>query len=378
MKQSNVSQSNLNQGNLSQSHAQSYPPPSSYGIREWRLRPGLPVLKCGADTVQLGLDRRWAMRLSDLSPKEIRWLQNSAQKHLQLRRSAVTNGITEARAVEICTTLARSGLLVPNPRNTKTAQKLLNTNSSKLAAGGATDLPALSALRQDGQGQTTLNRRATSRVAITCSGRLGAQVAVLLAAAGVGNLQLPDRAAITLHDIGPYLAAEVGRSRAAGLRRRFTELGLNPDLKLTGTPDWTISIDTGTQSAVYFSTLHQLAVPYLAVAVGEAEVEVGPLVVPDRSACTHCLQLWRAASDEHWAGLVAELATMPQRPVETTLATASAALIAAQALTFIDGGRPNLVNGIATIALPEVSVETVPLYPNPNCGCVTVPPPVPA
>jgi len=349
---------------------------STRGIntREWHLRPEVPILECGLGAVQFGLDRRWAIRMDDLSEKEIRWLQAGAKKQSRLRRSAKTHGVGESRAIQICGLLARSGFLVPPGTNTPSAQAMLGV-TRRVASGGPTDLPALSALRPDGQGQATLDRRALSSVEITTSGRLGAQVALLLAAAGVGTLHLPDSAPVTAADVGPYPVAAVGRARAGAMRRRFIELGLTPRLALDGAPDLTISIETGTQGAAYFGTLHQLVVPHLAVAIGEAEVEIGPFVLPSRSACTHCLQLTRAAADAQWSQLLAEICALPPRPIETVLAGAAAAYIVAQALTFLDGGTPSLVNGLATIALPEVTPQVVPLYPNPNCGCVTVPPP---
>ena len=337
--------------------------------RDFRLRFAAPVLVCGPDAVQIGLDRRWAMRMGSLSNKEIRWLQAAARKGNQLRRSAASYSVGESRAIQICATLNRAGLLVDSYSNAPSAQVLLG-RTQRLAAGGITDLPALSALRPDGQGQTTLDRRALSCVAITDIGRLGAQVALQLASAGVGNLQFTDRAIVGRDDVGPYLSAEVGRPRSVALRNRFTEIGLEPDLESTREPDLTISIETGTQGAAYFGSLHQRALPYLAVAVGEAEVEVGPFVLPSRTACPHCLQLVRAAADDQWASLLAEICALPPRPIETVLAAASASHIAAQALTFIDGGTPSLINALATFALPELTPEVVTVFPNPLCGCI--------
>jgi len=345
------------------------------GLRDWHLRPELPVLKCGPDAVQLGLDRRWAVRLSDLNSKEIHWLQASARKKSRLRRSAVNYGVSESRAIAICATLAKSGLLVPPAPNTPSAQIMLGA-TEKRAAGGDTDLPALSALRVDGQGQTTLDRRALSRVYLTNAGRLGAQVALLLAEAGVGHLRITDKAQVSTHDIGPYNVTEVGEPRLTALTERLTELGVAPDFGPDGEPDLMISIETGSQGAKYFGKYHQLVVPHLAVAVGEAEVEIGPFVMPDRSACTHCLQLTRAGADQDWAGLLAEIYNLPSRPVETVLGAAAASYIAAQALMYLDGTKPTLINALATMALPDLTPQITPVLPHPNCGCVALPPAV--
>jgi hypothetical protein len=361
--------------------------------RDWRLRPETPVLKCGPNAVQFGLDRRWAVRLGDLNAKEIKWLQASSNKQTQLRRTAVNYGVGQSRTIDICATLARSGFLIPSTDLDPAVQELLDTGVSsavaatvahsghvagvKPAAGGVTDLPALSALRDDGQGQTTLNHRALAKIAITDTGRLGAQVTLLLAAAGVGGFQLPDARTVTNNDIGPFHNADVGKRRVPALRRRLIDLGLNPALiPASVTPDLTISIETGTQGATYFGVLQQMAIPHLAVAIGEAEVEVGPFVLPSRTACAHCLQLTRAAADHEWAHLLAEICALPARPIETTLAGVTAAYVAAQALTFIDGGTPSLVNALATIALPELMPTIVDVHPHPGCGCTSMPPTV--
>jgi len=343
--------------------------------RHWRLRTAAPILKCAPDVIQVGLDRRWAIRLDGLDTKEIRWLQAAAAKQNQPRRMASSFGVTESRAIEICSTLARSGFLLPSSPQNPTAQDLLAA-TEKVCAGGRTDLPALSALRPDGDGQQTLNRRALAAVGITSIGRLGAQVAILLAQAGVGRLQIMDNEKVTNDDIGPYQANEVGKRRHIALARRLADLGLSPEITHYGTPNLSISIETGTQGATYFGLLQQEATPHLAVAVGEAEVEVGPFVLPSRSACAHCLQLTRADDDEHWGQLLSEICALPLRPTETVLVQAAAALITAEALTFIDGGRPQLINQLATIALPTATPSFVPVYPNDDCGCTSVPPPL--
>jgi hypothetical protein len=61
---------------------------------------------------------------------------------------------------------------------------------------------------------------------------------------------------------------------------------------------------------------------------------------------------------------------MPPRPVETVLASAAASFIAAQTLTYLDGGAPETVNGLATIALPEAAAVYAQLMPHEGCGCV--------
>ncbi|MBN9375247.1 MAG: hypothetical protein J0I40_07635, partial [Cellulomonas sp.] len=67
-----------------------------------RLRTGLPVLRRGADEVQVGTDPRWAVRLTNLAPDEV--------EALVTRRA----GLDGPRLGGLVDELALAGLAVPD------------------------------------------------------------------------------------------------------------------------------------------------------------------------------------------------------------------------------------------------------------------------
>ena len=65
-------------------------------------------------------------------------------------------------------------------------------------------------------------------------------------------------------------------------------------------------------------------VPHLPIVFGAASVEVGPLVVPGRTACLACLAAHRRDADPAWPLLAAQLIGRPATPPDPVLATEAA------------------------------------------------------
>jgi bacteriocin biosynthesis cyclodehydratase domain-containing protein len=102
---------------------------------------------------------------------------------------------------------------------------------------------------------------------------------------------------------------------------------------------------------------------------------VGPLVLPGRSACLRCLDLARAERDPAWPLILAQLASPDSGAgagtCDAVLATAVAALATAQALTFVDTGRPAAAVSDATLelAVPDWQWRRRSWPPHPRCSC---------
>ena len=330
------------------------------------LRHGALVLPCGPDTLQFGLDPRWSLRLGGLDEAEIRWLQEAAKWQRAPILTARKHEIRPARAREIIETLAEADLLLPSPTLTKSTEE---PGPTITASSPASELPTLSALRPDGGGRAALVSRARATVAITSAGRIGAEIALLLAMAGVGRLIIADSDRVQEADIGPYRIWDVGTNRLEAIRNMVAAIAPEAEVVGDGHAEVWVSIESGTQINSYFGALLAEAIPHLAIATQEAATEVGPFVLPNRSACIHCLHLKRTEVDADWPALIAEIARRPRLTSETILSSATASLAAGQILSFLDGTQPLLVNAIATISAPNVIPQVLPITPHPDCGC---------
>jgi hypothetical protein len=340
------------------------------------LRPGMPVLDRGDGAVQLGTDPRWALVLTGLEPREVRWLCDvAAHRHASLRRAAVRHGVTADRHDAVVATLARGGLVltVPPARTDVTA-----------AVGGSADVTALAALLPDGDGLGTLARRARRTVAVVGLGRIGSLLAAHLGTGGVGTLLLDDDGPVQVTDlgVGTYAQADVGRRRADALRELLA--GRSPGTATGSTrwrddapPDAVVVVGDRVDRPESFARLSSLGVAHLSVVVREADVLVGPFVLPGSTACVTCRHHHAADDDARWPDLARQLrAWHGVTGQETVLATTVAAVAAGQVLARLDGNRPALCDTVAEVRLPDALPRVRPLAPHPVCGCTAaVPPP---
>jgi hypothetical protein len=311
-----------------------------------RLRPGTPVLDRGDGEVQLGTDPRWALVVGGLSEAEAAWLcEGATRRHVSLDRAARRFAVTDARRSEIMRLLARCGYLVPPvPRS---------TGGTTAPADGAADAATLAALRPDGAGGATLAERARRTVGISGLGRLGAALALHLATAGIGTLVLDDRSPVQTTDtgLGGYRQGDIGAPRERALRDVLAERHPRTAVvhELDGEPD--------------------------AVVVVEADVVLGPLVLPGRSACVACWARQATDEDARWPVLARGLRERPDdRAQETTLAALAAALAGGQVLALLDGARPVAVGATLEVALPEALPRVRPVQPHAGCGCTGLAP----
>ncbi|GGM13945.1 thiamin biosynthesis protein [Promicromonospora citrea] len=337
-----------------------------------RLRPGTPVLSRGGGEVQCGSDPRWSFVLSGLTPDEERWLGEVAERrHVTLEQAAARCGVPAERRDEIMTALVRAGVLVPVPGT---------VGAVTAAADGAADATVLGMLRPDGAGLVTLADRARRTVGISGLGRVGTGVAQHLGTAGVGSLVLDDPQPVQVTDVGlgGLRPADVGRARHDAVRALLAERSPRAAVRTDEVPDLggldvVVVVEPHAAHPARYQRLLGLGVPHLPVVVREADMVVGPLVLPGRSACVRCVDLARADVDARWPALAAQLRTTAEPAHEATLAAVAAATAAAQVLALLDGHRPAAVGACLEISLPAGLPRVHPTGPHPRCGCVYLP-----
>ena len=220
-------------------------------------------------------------------------------------------------------------------------------------------------------------RRAAS-VVVHGAGRVGASLATLLAAAGVGQVHVADRGPVRPGDVAPagIAAADVDRSRGAAAAEALRRAA--PEVRATAPapgrrPDLVVLASTEPVDTVLRTALAGGGVPHLVAGVRETTAVVGPLVLPGRTGCLHCADLHRCDRDPAWPVVAAQLVGIRRRreePCDVALATLAASLAALQVLAHLDG-RPAAATG-ATLELGltdwRLRRRSWPAHPRCDCG----------
>lgn len=216
----------------------------------------------------------------------------------------------------------------------------------------------------------------SSTVGVLGLGPLGLQLARTLASLGAHRLVLDDAASVAHDDvgIGGYRLGDVGRPRPV------SAAGVLADSLLTSTavsPGVLDGHDPGTLAAAVIVTHEHIdpactwrlvaqGVPHLLVTWGNGRLEVGPGVVPGRTACLRCVDLHRA--DDHVPP--ARGRHVGNGAEDPVLAVTGAGLAAARTLELLAPGPST--RGLArttTLTLPDLT-PTVEYWPvHPACGC---------
>jgi hypothetical protein len=309
------------------------------------LKPGLRRLWRDGATLQLGVDPDRAVILTDLTTPAI----NALDALDGSRSLGALLGELCPQARELVAVVEAAGLLddaTVDPGHT--AVPMIEHERF------LPDAAALS-LRSDDPtfARRLTERRRRSRIRVQGAGRVGSQVATLLAAGGVGRVVVDDAGVATPADVAPagLRLDDIGRPRSVaagaavarvtrlpGARSRRPQAPFRPDLAVIA------PIGMPVVHPADSLELETSGVPHLLAGVRETTGIVGPLVVPGRTSCLHCQHLHRNRLDAAWPLLALQMsrrsATNPD-PCEITLATLVAALAAMQALEFIDSGcRP--------------------------------------
>ncbi|WP_462188351.1 ThiF family adenylyltransferase [Frankia sp. CcWB2] len=276
------------------------------------LKPGLRRLWHNSSTLQLGIDTARAVLLADLAPSDAALLDalDGSRTLEQLRLDGTSAGRV------LLDLLAEAGLL-DDATAPPGAAPLPAVEHDRLSP----DLAALSLVSEDPAGaRRVLATRRAMRVLVRGAGRVGAQVAALLAAAGIGRVVIDDPEVTTAADVSPggLRLDDVGRprslatgaavtraSRQAAGHRRPDEDGFAADLIVLA-PVGLPMIHPGE-----CLDLEGRGTAHLVAGVRETTGIVGPLVVPTVTACLHCQHLHRYSRNPVWPVLAMQMAHRP-------------------------------------------------------------------
>lgn len=298
-----------------------------------RLNRAAVVLWRSRRSVQLELgDRR--IVVADVEPAQLSALLWRPPGSLAARPSpAGTAGLAELTAL-----LDAAGFLTAAPSR--------EGDSAALPARLSAELGALAAQFGD-EAIPALRTRRTASVAVHGTSRLTAVVASLLAAAGVGWIQLVPDGEVAAGDACP------GGVRPADEGRRFSKAAQDavrryaPDVETAPAPpghrpDLVLLTDPVPLDPTLRVALHHDKVAHLPASVDGRHAVVGPLVLPGRTSCLNCADLHRTERDPAWPMLAVQLAGRPRRRIgsDVALCLATAGVAAGQALAHLDRQRP--------------------------------------
>ncbi|MFE7517153.1 TOMM precursor leader peptide-binding protein [Streptomyces sp. NPDC057540] len=350
--------------------------------RAWRS------LRC----VQFGVAPAHAVVLGpvDRATGAVLGLLDGTRGTAMLRAEARALGLPDGRLDALLGRLESAGLLTDaatgRPGKAGPAAGAVDVALDPLRA----DLASLSVVHPEPERAAgTLAARRALRVRVLGAGRVGSTVAALLAAAGVGSVEVLDEGRVEPWETAPggLPPESAGERRATAVRRLVGRWAREPGRSRRpggpgegfGGPGLSLVVVTprdGLGAYVpdplpaepWLST----GTPHLYAGVLEATGVVGPLVLPGATACARCLQEERTDRDPVAPRMLAQWRSGAPHPLpacDVGLATAVAGLAAAHALAFLDGDTPASTGTRWEVSLPLLAWWAEPLRPHPACPC---------
>ncbi|MEU3600109.1 ThiF family adenylyltransferase [Streptomyces sp. NPDC006798] len=349
--------------------------------RAWRAR----------QTVQFGVTPAHAVSIGPVDTATGALLERlDGTRDLDLLRAdARTMGLPDGLAETLVRRLTTAGLIDDASSGGPAAEALRRRRDAldRLRP----DAASLSVVAPEpGGGLRRLAARRGLRVRVRGAGRVGASVAALLSAAGVGGVEVLDGGCTEPGDVTPggLPAGAVGERRDLSARRlvRRAAPGRPPRSSpggggdLPGEPGLALVVvcprdGLGAYVPDPLPAADWIAggVPHLYAGVVEATGVVGPLVLPGGTACASCMELSRTDRDPGWPRLLAQWRSggrrVPVPACELSLASTVAGLTAAHALSFLDGELPLTAGARWETSLPLLDWRREPLAPHPRCVC---------
>lgn len=356
------------------------------------LKPALRRAWRDLQSVQFGATRAHAVVVGpvDTTTGSLLRLLDGTRGMERLRGEARALGLPDGLFERLLGRLAEAGLIADGSAG-RPGKAGAATSADGALDPLRADLASLSVIdpQPDGALRRLAARRAL-RVQVRGAGRVGAAVAALLSASGVGRVEVLDSGSVEPWEVSPGgLPAEavgerravaarrlVGRSAPGGRAPRTTrsesdEKGHEPGLSLVVVtprdglaaylPDPALAeswITTGT--------------PHLYAGVLEATGFVGPLVLPGGTACAGCVQEARTDREPMWPRMLAQWRSGAAEALpacDLGLATAVAGLAAAHALAFLDGELPASVGARFEASLPLLEWRAERMRPHAGCSC---------
>ncbi|MCS0634392.1 TOMM precursor leader peptide-binding protein [Streptomyces sp. LP05-1] len=360
-----------------------------------RLKPALRSAWRSLQQVQFGITPAHSVLLGpvDTTTGSLLSLLDGTRGPELLREAARKLRLPDGRLELLLDRLAAAGLL-DDPADGDPAVIALRERPE--ADRLRSDLASLSVVhREPGAAGRRLAARRELRVQVRGAGRVGAAVAALLSAAGVGRVDVLDGGRVRPWEVSPggLPGDAVGERRDTAARRlvgRSAPGGRLPRAAPEGAgrgagsgplaePGLALVVVAPRDGIGVYAPDSRPAedwmatgTPQLYAGVAEATAVVGPLVLPGGTACARCLELERADRDPSWPRLVAQwrsgLRELPP-PCDVALASAVAGLAAAHALAFLDGDLPASTGARWEASLPLLEWRSERLAPHPECRC---------
>jgi hypothetical protein len=357
-----------------------------------QLRPGLPRVWRGPDTLQVGLSPTSGAVVTGLRDGDDTVVSalDGTRTLTELRSLARGQGMAPERVDLIVRLLRDAGLLVTERSGDRPADRAdlahLDPRTRRRLEPDAQAWAA--AYPGGGDGLLLLTERSRRQVHVEGAGRVAAAIVTTLACAGVGSVTMHDMGRVREGDVLPAGAgaSDVGAASGAAVRQAVDRVrGMPPVRAVRGAgrgdlhrPDLTVLVADDVVDSRRGDDLVRHDVPHLAVVVSPDRVVVGPLVLPGRTPCLRCLDLHRRDRDPGWPQVVAQLLSGQVRRdcgrAETASATAAAGIAALQVLVLLDGhATPASVGRTLELTLPDGLVERRAWRLHPSCGCARLP-----
>ncbi|MFK8848958.1 TOMM precursor leader peptide-binding protein [Streptomyces sp. Ac-502] len=352
-----------------------------------------PALRRGwrnRETVRFGVAPAYAVELGpvDTATGSFLALIDGTRSPEQLADAAESLGLPAGHARRMVDRLGRAGLL-DAPSAGGPAADAVRADSAAFGRLRA-DLASLSVRHPEAAGGLErMGARRAIRARVRGAGRVGASVAALLSAAGIGRVEVQDGGKVEPWDVVPggVRAEQIGARRDTAARslvhraspwsRRLRSGGEPSDAGEPGLGLVVIAPRDGLAAyapdPVLYEPFVTAGIPHLFAGVVEGTGVVGPLVLPGDSSCAGCLQLRRTDAEPAWPRLLAQWRSGRGAPAvpacDAALATTVAGLAAVQALAFLDGQLPPCTGARIEVALPCADWRTTKVAPHPECGC---------
>jgi hypothetical protein len=343
-------------------------------VRPALLPASLPLWRDAA-TLQLGRTSGRAAVVHGLDPalRAVLDLLDGSYDRATVVAAAAVQGCDPARAEALVELLTRAGLVADAGQDRSSLLGLRPDERERLAA----DLASLALVRGDG-GVPALALRRDLQVLVVGAGRVGAPLAVALATAGIGAVDVVDDDMTRPQDtgVGGLGLGDVGRPRGQAARELLHRAA--PSLsRLPVVRTDLVVLASGRDDVRDRARRHVLeGTPHLLVEVRDATGVVGPLVLPGRTPCLRCLDLTRSDLDPAWPVLAHQLpaAGEGEHGCDGPLALAVAAQAAMQVLAMADGTTtPSALGGTLEMALPDWRWRRRSWPLHADCGCAVGP-----
>ena len=283
--------------------------------------------------------------------------------------AAIADGVPAARAGALLDLLSDAGLLSDGDQDRSALLGLRHEERERLAG----DLASLALVRGDGGLAAVALRRAVG-VLVVGAGRIGVPVALALAAAAVGDVDVVDDDVTRPQDtgVGGLSLVDVGRPRGQAARELLHRTAPSlPRLPLVS-PDLVVLASSRPDVRDRARRLVLDGTPHLLVGARDATGTVGPLVLPGRTPCLRCIELTRSDLDPGWPVLSSQLpaAGEGEHGCDGPLALAVAAQAVMQVLAMVDATTdPAALGGTLELVLPDWRWRRRTWPVHPDCGC---------